>query len=60
MNAGEMKQLLQKNWLEAQVELRRLKAALEDIAEGNGCRECGGESQAEIAKKALGKWEEGE
>jgi hypothetical protein len=59
MNVSEMKQLLkllEKNWLEAQSELRRLKAVLEEIAEGNECRECGGESQSEIAKKALVKW----
>jgi hypothetical protein len=44
INVSEMKQLpqsLEKNWLEVQSELRRLKAALEEIAEGSECRECG-------------------
>ena len=45
-------------WLDAQAELKRLKSALKDIVEANGCRECGGELQSEMAKKALGISEE--
>ena len=40
--------------------INHYKLALEDIAEGVGCRECGGEAQAYLAKKALGKLEDAE
>ena len=34
--------------------ISKMEEALKRISEGNGCRECGGESQAQIAREALG------
>jgi hypothetical protein len=38
---------------EAEKRAEMLTVALERIAEGNGCRECGGELQTQIAREAL-------
>jgi RNA polymerase-binding transcription factor DksA len=38
---------------ESEKRAKMLTFALERIAEGGGCRECGGEIQAQIAKEAL-------
>lgn len=40
-------------FLQAANRIKKLEAALERIAEGNNCRECGGEYQADIAREAL-------
>ena len=37
----------------AEKRVRKLEEALKRILEGNGCRECGGELQAQIAREAL-------
>jgi endonuclease V-like protein UPF0215 family len=44
---------LRQDLKDAEKQIEMLKFALERIAEVNGCRECGGETQTEIALKAL-------
>ena len=44
---------LRSDLAEAEKRAEMLAFALERIAEGNGCRECGGKFQAEIAQEAL-------
>lgn len=44
---------LRSDLAEAEKRAEMLTFALERISEGSGCRECGGESQAQIAREAL-------
>jgi hypothetical protein len=44
---------LRQDLKDAEKRIEMLQFALERIAEASGCRECGGETQAEIALKAL-------
>ena len=44
---------LRQDLKDAEKRAEMLAFALERIAEGSGCRECGGESQAQIAREAL-------
>ena len=51
--ADSIIQALRKDLKEAEKRAEMLTLALERIAESDGCRECGGELQAQIAREAL-------